>query len=228
MFDPDALREVLARKQANRITEEGARILQPSPSGSEDTFGRPTLKDIYHISAFEEERELHFMAGDRLEVLRPSDGKKVRSIEEALPGGRDEWKLSSYHIDPDRAALVLHFLPISGELAREAGECLEVISEAQRESEDVDPEDFTLYDEEELEVQVLVGKYEIQVTLVGKYEIFLSSPRDGATGEYVRRGKSKRSGKMHLKYVELSDDIKIATYVLTKHGSSMKHIRYYL
>lgn len=62
MFDPDALREVVLRKQANRVTEEATRALQPTPSCSEDDVGRPTLNDIYHISSFEEERELHFIS----------------------------------------------------------------------------------------------------------------------------------------------------------------------
>lgn len=218
MFNPDALRGIIRRKQPGKTYEETARALRPSASGSEDTFGELTLDDMCHISTFEEERELIFMNSDRLAVLRKCDNMGAySSLEEALPGGCDQWKFVDCHIDPDRAALVLQFLPVCDELSREAGESLTALNEAWRESEELDPEDFTQHDEEEIDVQVLLGKYAIQIVLTGKYEIFLASPEDGGTGEYVQRGISKKTGKMSLKFVELSDDIKINAYVLTKH-----------
>lgn len=231
MICVENLESSIRQKQPHRKPRyETLREIYPSSCSSEDLFGTMGLVGMHRIREFEEGRELCFLRSSNLQVRRLTDDKMFASLEGALPPGRSQWKLVNYYISPKNLALVLQFLPVSDEMATEAGKYAEAIN---AEWQDEDPNDLddlegceycTVFDEEAMSTEILMDKYAVQLELVGSYTIFLAA--DDGSGEYVRRGKDAKTKKTLLRYVEIAQDTKILEHVLTEDAETMQTINY--
>lgn len=228
MFDADNLRKLIKREQA-RLTLREVELspIAPSIANAMDMLGCIDLSDVGDMRNYEEARTLHFLQTNRMQVSVADEGGSYQSLEEALPGGRDQWKLVYYHVCPIRMALLLRFLPISGKLEQEAARYLDAVKLAWPQEEKANPTDIGSdeSDERKSAVNALVRRYSRTLMLTGSYEVFLEGMD---ASEYIRSGKaSVDKTKARLRYVELAQDLKTGEYVITEGRETMIYIPYY-
>lgn len=231
MFNVEEFEQWINQKQHGRKIEEDLQLLSPDVATDQDMFGYVSLDDIADFHNFEEQREIHFISSKKLTVRRVNEETVFASLEEAMPGGRDQWKFVNYFICPKKMVLVLQFLPISEEMIQKADKCLDAFEHEWGVPDPLSGEDWTEVEEKEDVADELMGKYMLQLELTGSYKVAFTS-KDGS--EYVRQGRAKTldtttaktSTKTRIQYIEFANDLKTREHILTEGEKTMRSIYY--
>lgn len=240
MFNAEEFEQWINQKQHGRKIEEDLQPLSPDAYETANAFGCVSPTDIRTIDSFKEKREICFLSSEKLRVRRLGDEAKFASLEEALPGGREQWKFISYLICPEKMALILRFLPVSEEMMREAididAKCQELDNSTGVDEEPADPSLYEYGEPDWVELSEsdsleghLIDKYSLQLELTGAFKVVFEGDGDG---EYVRRGKAHNrhstgsTSKVRIQYIEFANDLKTCEHILTEGEKTMRSTYY--
>lgn len=220
MIIAEDVQNLLRKKQKHWKREIPIGDIHPTPNNDSDRIGTITLEDLAHVDTMADVRELNFLDSAKMWV-RTADGGKVESLEEALPGGRKDWRLIDYYVSADKAAVILNFIPVSEQLKTQAQYAAEILEKEY--AEQSDDAYWDAEDAEEDSVCAILQQYQHPVQLRGWYKLFLAN-EDGS-GEYVQR-RHTQDRKTKLKYCEASADRKTLGYVMIRCTQTMTRIHY--